>query len=192
MAKKMKSTKAVRKLTDFAKNEENPFLEQAIEGIEQHIVKKYKNTLVGSNKAIVTMANVDTGELFATSYMRQVQVDEEQFVKIYLDNFKSFFNLSQSAIRVFGYIMECMRPKKDVIYFDREECMKYTGYTSDVTIYKALTELLEAEIIARGKSEYLWFINPMIAFNGDRVSFVNTYVRKKKDNKPLEENGGCL
>jgi hypothetical protein len=37
---KMENKKAV-KLTDFQKNEENPFMKQAIEGIENHVVKKY-------------------------------------------------------------------------------------------------------------------------------------------------------
>lgn len=36
---KMENKKAV-KLTDFQKNEENPFMKQAIEGIENHVVKK--------------------------------------------------------------------------------------------------------------------------------------------------------
>ena len=39
---KMENKKAV-KLTDFQENEENPFMKQAIEGIENHVVKKYKS-----------------------------------------------------------------------------------------------------------------------------------------------------
>ena len=37
--------KKVLKLTDFQKNEENPFMKQAIEGIENHVVKKYKKVV---------------------------------------------------------------------------------------------------------------------------------------------------
>ena len=36
--------KKTLKLTDFQKNEENPFMKQAIEGIENHVVKKYKSS----------------------------------------------------------------------------------------------------------------------------------------------------
>ncbi|KAB4366438.1 hypothetical protein GAO41_31480 [Bacteroides thetaiotaomicron] len=32
--------KKVLKLTDFQKNEENPFMKQAIEGIENHVVEQ--------------------------------------------------------------------------------------------------------------------------------------------------------
>ena len=52
-------------------------------------------------------------------------------------------------------------------------------YKSDKAIYKGLAELVQSEIIARGPNEYNWFINPLIVFNGDRVSFTKTYVRKK-------------
>ena len=47
---KMEIKKAVM-LTDFQKNEENPFMKQAIEGIENHVVKKYK-----SNSGVVANA----------------------------------------------------------------------------------------------------------------------------------------
>ena len=159
--------KKVLKLTDFQKNEENPFMKQAIEGIENHVVKKYKSS------------TGDTGEVFKTSFIRQIEVDEEQFAKLYLANFAAFFNLSQSAIRVFGYILTCMKPKNDMIIFDRRKCLEYTQYKSDKAIYKGLAELVQSEIIARGPNEYNWFINPLIVFNGDRVSFTKTYVRKK-------------
>lgn len=98
----MENKKAV-KLTDFQKNEENPFMKQAIEGIENHVVKKYKSNSGGDKRAVVALADTETGEVFKTSFIRQIEVDEEQFTKLYLSNFAAFFDLSQAAIRVFGY-----------------------------------------------------------------------------------------
>ncbi|MCB5825310.1 hypothetical protein LIR32_22100, partial [Shigella sonnei] len=72
--------KKVLKLTDFQKNEENPFMKQAIEGIENHVVKKYKSSTGSDKKAVVAVADTDTGEVFKTSFIRQIEVDEEQFV----------------------------------------------------------------------------------------------------------------
>ena len=43
-----------------------------------------------------------------------------------------------------------------------------------------ISELAKAEIIARGPAENVWFLNPMVCFNGDRVTFAKTYVRKRK------------
>ena len=167
------------KLSDFQRNKENPFMKQAIEDIENHVIKKYKSSTGSDKKAVVAVADTDTGEVFRTSFIRQIEVDEEQFAKLYLNNFAAFFDLSQAAIRVFGYIMTCMKPKNDMIMFILEDCLEYTKYTSKGTVYRGLAELVKAEIIARGINENLWFINPLIVFNGDRVSFTKTYVRKK-------------
>lgn len=169
---KMENKKPV-KLTDFQKNEENPFMKQAIEGIENHVVKKYKSNSGGDKKAVVALADTETGEVFKTSFIRQIEVDEEQFTKLYLSNFAAFFDLSQAAIRVFGYFMTCMKPKNDLIIFNRKKCLEYTKYKTDKAVYKGLAELVKAEIIARGPADNLWFINPLIVFNGDRVTFAD-------------------
>ena len=63
----MENKKAV-KLTDFQKNEENPFMKQAIEGIENHVVKKYKSNSGGDKRAVVALADTETGEVFKTSF----------------------------------------------------------------------------------------------------------------------------
>lgn len=167
------------KLSDFKRNEENPFMKQAVEEVEKHIVKKYRNSTGQGQRALVAAADIHTGEVFKTSFLRQMEVDEEQFVKLYLSNFAAFFDLSKAAIRVFGYFMQAMKPKNDMVVFLLDACMEYTGYKAKDTIYRGLAELVHNEIIARGPNETLWFINPLIVFNGDRVSFTKTFVKKK-------------
>jgi ribosomal protein S20 len=170
-----------KRITKFDKNKENPFMNQAIESIDKNIVKKYKSSTNTDQKATLVAYDPNTSEILGhTRFIRQIEVDEEQFTKLYLANFRAFFNLSQSAIRVFGYIMTCLKPKNDMILFILDDCKEYTNYNTVKPIYKGLEELLVAEIIARGPHESLWFINPMMLFNGDRVSFARTYVKKKQ------------
>lgn len=88
------------------------------------------------------------------------------------------FDLSQAAIRVFGYIMTCMKPKNDMIMFILEDCLEYTKYTSKGTVYRGLAELVKAEIIARGINENLWFINPLIVSMG--IEFLLPNIRSEK------------
>ena len=167
-------------IRDFTKNRENPFLKEAVEQIQQHIVKKYKNSSGTSQSAILQAVNSD-GELVGhTSFIKQIEVDEQQFTKIYLSQFSAFFDLKPSAIKVFGYIMTQLIPKKDEFIFDLEECMIYTNYIAHKSIHDGLADLLNAKIIARGKNDYFYFINPLIAFNGDRVTFAKTYIKKQK------------
>lgn len=175
-------------LLDFTKNKENPFLKEAVEQIQQNIVKKYKNTSGSSKSAILQAVNSD-GELVGhTSFIRQIEVDEEQFTKVYLSQFSAFWNLKTQAIRVFGYIMTKLIPKQDLFSFFVDECMEYTGYKSEKSVYIGLASLLQNEIIARGRNDSHYFINPMVAFNGDRVTFAKTYVKKASKQIKIDPN----
>jgi hypothetical protein len=180
----------VRKITDFEKNIENPFLKEAVQQIQSGIVKKYKNTSGTSRGAILQAVNSE-GELVGhTSFIRQIEVDEQQFTKIYLSQFSAFFELNSQSIKVFGYIMTKLMPKQDFFIFDLEECLEYTGYKSGQSVYNGLSGLIGSSIIARGKKDYLYFINPMVFFNGDRVTFAKTYVKKQKGKviDPMQTN----
>lgn len=173
----------MKKLTDFEKNTENPFIKQAVEQVQQNVVKKYKTAGSTDKKAILQAYDQTTGEILGhTQFIRQIEVDEQQFAKLYLSNFSAFFDLKPQAIKVFGYILNQLVPNKDEFIFDREECMEYTGYKSDKSVFIGLTSLLNNDIIARGKTDYRYYINPMIAFNGNRITFAKTYVKKQKKN----------
>lgn len=174
-------TKKELTIRDFEKNKENPFLRQAVEQVQSNVIKKYKTASNTGEKAILKAYDENTGEVLGhTSFIRKIEVDEEQFTKIYLSNFTKFFDLPPSAIKVFGYIMTVLIPKKDMFFFILEDCMEYTGYKSHKSIHQGLAFLLKAEIIARGKNEFIYFINPMVAFNGDRITFAKTYIKKQK------------
>jgi len=179
----------MKKLTEFKKNSENPFLKDAVEQIQQNVVKKYKTASNTDQKAILQAYDPNSGEILGhTQFIRQIEVDEEQFTKLYLSNFSAFFDLKPQAMKVFGYILTTLIPNKDEFYFDREDCMEYTGYKSDKSVFIGLASLLNNEIIARGKTDYRYFINPMVAFNGNRITFAKTYVKKQKTKEVINPN----
>jgi len=181
------------KISEFEKNIENPFLKQAVEEVQNNIVKKYKTATKTDQKAILQAYDPDTGEILGhTQFIRQIEVDEQQFAKLYLSNFSVFFDLQPASIKVFGYILNNLLPNKDFFYFNREDCMEYTGYKSDTSIFKGLAQLLKSEIIARGKTDYIYFINPLIFFNGNRISFTKTYIKKKKEDNYIDPNQTSL
>ncbi|MCG8758099.1 replication/maintenance protein RepL [Tenacibaculum finnmarkense] len=168
-------------LSNYAFNTKNPFIEQSISEVNKHIVKKYKTASNTGEKAILKAIDTDTGEILGhTQFIRQIEVDEEQFAKMYLSNFNAFFDLKPSSIKVFGYILNCLKPNKDEFLFIMKDCLEYTKYSSKVSVFKGLAQLVENEIIARGRTDFLYFINPMVVFNGSRVTFAKTYVKQKK------------
>jgi len=177
--KKIKNSKGY-KLASYSSNETNPFMDQALEHIQGNITKKYKSATNTGEKAILRAVDDNDNLLGHTSFVRQIEVDEEQFTKVYLSNFSAFFNLSKQAIKVFGYIMTKMIPGQDLIIFLKKECLVHTGYKSYNSLWLGLGNLVEHEILARGPSDTLYYINPMVVFNGNRVSFTKSYVKKKQ------------
>jgi hypothetical protein len=170
--------KEVKGITSFQKNRTNPFIQAAIENIEVVKKRQFINT---SNKAEIQMIVNDQGDTVGHSaFMRFIEVDEERFTKLYLSQFEAFWDLPKSAMRVFGYIMNQLKPKNDKFDFFIDDCQEYTKYKSLQPIYDGLTSLCENGIIARGYNENVYFINPLILFNGDRVTFAKTYIKKKK------------
>lgn len=173
------------KITDFEKNKTNPFVEKAINEIQ--VSKKYKSSSGTDRRAILQAVDPNTGEVLGhTTFIRQIEVDEEKFAKIYLSQFEAFWDLNKQAIRVFGYILTKLKPKVDRFEFILSECLEYTKYKSPRPVYDGLGALISSDIIARGYTEYLYFINPLVAFNGDRVSYIKTYVKKKKESDPKQ------
>lgn len=168
-----------KKVRDFEEYHENPFIEKAIDEIK--VVKKTQ-VLRTENKAEIQMIVNGDGEVEGYSaFMRFIEVDEERFAKIYLNQFGAFWDLSKPAIRVFGYIISILKPKQDSFIFDMDACLEYTKYSTEKSVFEGLSALISGGIIARSNKHYKYFINPLVVFNGNRVTFAKTYIKKKKD-----------
>jgi len=166
-------------ITKFEEYKENPFIEKAIEDI--NIVKKIQTIRPKDKNEIQMIVNSESEVTGHTAFMRYVEVDETQFAKLYLNQFNAFWELSKPAIRVFGYILTKLVPKKDEFIFIMEECLEHTGYTHRNSVMSGISVLIENNIIARTQHHFQYFINPLVVFNGDRVTFAKTYIKKKKE-----------
>ncbi|MDB5243444.1 MAG: RepA protein [Spirosoma sp.] len=176
-----------KKLKEFEAFEENPFIEKAVDDIK--IIKRTQ-VIRPQSKDEIQMITSTEGEVTGyTAFMRFVEVDEERFAKVYLSQFSSFWDLSKPAIRVFGYILTVLKPRQDSFMFDMADCLTHTKYSTEKSVFEGLSSLIECGIVARGNRHYRYFINPLVVFNGDRVTFAKTYVKKRKEkNNSLPEN----
>jgi hypothetical protein len=71
-------------------------------------------------------------------------------------------------------------PSQDLFIFLMEEAMDNCKYVTKKPIYQGLASLVDNNIIARGPADSLYYINPLVAFNGNRVTYARTYVKKLK------------
>ncbi len=167
------------KVTDHEQFKENPFIEKAIQDVK--IVKR-QQVIRPKNKDEIQQIVSTAGEITGyTAFTRFIEVDEEKFAKVYLSQFATFWELSRSAIRVFGYILTVLQPKKDSFIFRMDACLEYTKYKHKKDVLSGLGNLIECSIIARSTYDWEYFINPLVVFNGDRVAFTKMYVRKRKE-----------
>lgn len=173
-----------KKLKEFEAFEENPFIEQAVNDIK--VIKRTQVIRPKSKDEIQMITSTDGEVTGYTAFMRFVEVDEERFAKVYLSQFTSFWDLSKPAIRVFSYILTVLKPKQDSFMFDMTDCLTHTKYSTEKSVFEGLSSLIECGIVARGNRHYKYFINPLVVFNGDRVTFAKTYVKKRKERTETE------
>ena len=88
-------------LQSFEKNKENPFLKQAVEQVNNHVVTKYRTAGTTSQKAILRAVDNDNNTVGHTQFVKQIEVDEERFTKIYLSQFSAFFDLTSCDLLIF-------------------------------------------------------------------------------------------
>ena len=170
-----------KSIKQHEKFDENPFLEKAIKDIS--IVKKTQTMRTGNRDEIQMIVAADGTVEGYSAFMRFIEVDEERFTKLYLSQFESFWDLSKPSIRVFGYIMSVLKKDQDSIMIRMDKCLEFTKYKQRAMIISGLSGLVESGIIAKSKYENEYFINPLIVFNGSRVTFAKTYVKKRSNEK---------
>lgn len=183
-----KGSDKASKLANVTKYDENPFIAEVVKEVKA--IKKTQMIKAADRSEIQMIISQDGSVEGQTAFVRYIEVDEDKFAKVYLNQFEAFWDLSKTGIRVFGYILKEMKPNNDRFYFDIEKCMDDTEYKSERSVFDGLLSLINAGIIARSNKHYMYFINPLIVFNGNRITFAKTYVKKMKDKAMLIENSG--
>lgn len=148
-----------------------------------------QSKLIVPNVDHKTMSD-DDGKLYGMYEIpkgRTIIVDNASYNKVFKGNSTVLMNMPEPAAKMFYYITERLKPNSNQICIVRDDYLKFAGYkpNGNLTYYRALDGLLEANIIARmaGNTTCYW-INPNIIFNGDRTKLKNVIVRAI--DKPFE------
>jgi hypothetical protein len=174
----------ITKVSEAKKYKENPFVDDVFK-----IDSKKKTIIAGRTDKI--FIDKETGELEGVAMLhRYKEVDREKFVKLYLSEINSLFELSKSGIKVFSYILHILSINSDSVYIYIPDLMEFCGYKNKTIAYRGLGELLSSKIIALSIRQGWWYVNPKIVFNGDRIVFMKEYrlVKKNSGGKQLQLN----
>lgn len=160
---------------------ENPFLDGV--GYSQ---KKKTEILYDGKQAVI---HSESGEVLEDhlSIARVRFVDADQFIKVYLTNLHVFFDLGKPAQRVCEFVLHQIghrsmgRGEVLLSYSEYETfCTGRQGGTRQ-TFMRGVQELAAKNLIAKSPTSNIWWLNPAVAFNGDRARFI-TEVRRTKMN----------
>ena len=173
---------------------ENPFTKDLLIPLKN---KQVQISMLGADNNIVI--NQETGEcLGGTSVITYKRVDQTQFIKLFTQNIKLAFELTQAGQKALYVLFWAIQQgiNKDKVTLDqltlRDFLEVYPELTMSIsTFWRGLSELVKSQIIAMTERKGDYFINPNFAFNGDRVAFTTVLeVEKRKKREKVESENG--
>ncbi|MFA0464232.1 hypothetical protein AB4458_23985, partial [Vibrio sp. 10N.261.45.F1] len=115
-------------------------------------------------------------------------VDKSKFLMFYLSGQQMFWQLSAKAQKVLRLIFNEVSYRaigKDEIYLSWEIAEKFFKNEEikmgRSTYFKAIAELTDKLVIAESIRTNIWFINPVLIFNGNRATFVQKIIAEDPD-----------
>lgn len=176
------------------KYEESPFIQ---DGRFQVPIRNRSEKL--DTAGPLALMDTKTGELQDVAEVRRVRtVDSERFVKLFVGQLHAFFDLKPGTVKLMTALIDEISQTRymngDQIYLNYNSVKKYfekhgAKPPARTTFLTALAELVEKGFVAPSTDTNLYFINPAIFFNGDRIRFVTEIRRKKSKREALEDAG---
>lgn len=141
---------------------------------------------------VSVITDAETGARIGYQQEDIYYVDRARFVKVMEGMLGAAFDLDGAGQKLFWIVMDLVTEKagQDMIYLAWTEeitiSRKKKVRVSESSFYRGVKSLKEAEFIAPTERKGWYWINPAYLFNGDRVRFVNTFIRENP-NVPEEK-----
>ena len=174
------SYSGIRKFEEYDKN---PFVSDMV----NHVTLNSKDKVAKWTTRTGTFITENDGKENDVYIGIRKRVDSESYTKIYKNTLHDMLGFSEGCLRLIVYIAEKLEKESLQIDFYIEDCMAVTGLGM-TTIYRGLTELLKKDVIARkSQRSYIYFINPIVLFNGNRLNVLRQYERDISLDKPIDK-----
>jgi len=163
------------------KFESNPFM---LELKGKMFLQPRANMIIAKGENIV---NTETGEVIKDNTLigRRKVVDKSQFAKIYASEIGTLYELSKTAQNVFLYLTKVM-DYDNKAYFSYVNELQKVGYKSKGSVYNALKELVQNNIIAPCSMTNFYWMNPAIVCKGERCAKYTEYLTEEEAKREQE------
>lgn len=173
------------------KYRENPFVDGRFT-----VAMRNKSEVLDTAGPMQLVAS-QTGEAIDVAEIRRVKtIDTERFVKLFVGQLDAFFDLKPGTVRLMTALIDELSQARyahgDTIYLNYARVSDYferhnAKPPAKATFFSSMAELTEKGFVAPSVDTNLWFVNPAIFFNGDRIRFVTELRRKRAAERRREE-----
>lgn len=180
-----KESKMSLENVNLRKLEYSPEINPLIENNEIQVKQK----LVRTRSTPSDLLDPDTGEVTAATLIHTVEtVDEEHFVKVFVEGTRLAFDLTRTASRTFQAILEAYQKEKMSGGYAESVQLYWFGNglngeavnMSEKTFQRGLKELISKNFLSP-KVPMVYWVNPNLFFRGNRVAFMREYRKKVVD-----------
>lgn len=174
---------------------ENPFL--AEEGFRVPVKNKREELTTMGPAALM----VDGQQIAVAQVVKTKVVDADRFVKVFVEHLTGFYDLTPASLRLLTVLLtvlsETRHMNTDKVTLTEAimaKTMQQHGQRpiSSASYYRAINELIAAGFIAPTDTPPLFFLNPAVLFNGDRIRFVTELRREKSARRQQLEAEGTV
>lgn len=109
------------------------------------------------------------------------RVDRETFIKVFKDSLKYIAQLSRTAQAVLWYIMDNLPKDKSYVVIDNRTVMEFCRFKTRKSVREGVLELLDKDFLTRTTVPKKFWVNPLIIFNGNRITYANEYILDEAD-----------
>ena len=142
---------------------------------------KSRSKRITNKRGNMALINTDSGVVESTvaGFWESHEVDATKFVKLFIRGVKALKELSSSGTKMFEVLYLRVQDNigKDKIHMSFLSIDQITTPMSEATYTRGMRELAAKGFIAADVVQGFYWINPSFIWNGDRIAFVQSYVK---------------
>lgn len=104
------------------------------------------------------------------------KVDREEFTKVFRGYIPYIAKLSRTSQAVLWYVMDNLPKDKGYVVIDNSAVMDYCNFKNRKSVRDGVIELLEKNILTKSTVNKKYWVNPLIMFNGNRITYAKEYI----------------
>lgn len=145
-----------------------------IEGQEIELLKISRTKYLAKSNTETTLGDVQINNAY-TTLRDNVLVDKDTRVSVYkpTDLRSLFCSFNGITLKLYMYIALSLQKDCDEVKIDFSKFMELSNLRSKTSVYNAIAELQTYSIIQK-KHKNVYWINPFLIFNGNRVAYFQT------------------